>query len=66
MGVAAGNTFGTMANQMFNNFSEINQQSTVTNEDPVEKLTKLKKMLDAGLINQTDFDSKKAEILGNI
>ena len=66
MGVAAGNTLGNMANQMFNNVSEMNQQTAAVNEDPIEKLTKLKKMLDAGLINQTDFDSKKAEILGNI
>lgn len=66
MGVAAGNTLGSMANQMFSNVSEMSQQSTVVSEDPIEKLAKLKKMLDAGLINQTDFDSKKAEILENI
>lgn len=66
MGVAAGNTLGSMANKMFSNVSEMNQQTAAVNEDPIEKLTKLKKMLDAGLINQTDFDSKKAEILGNI
>ena len=66
MGVAAGNTLGSMANKMFSNVSEMNQQTAVVNEDPIEKLAKLKKMLDAGLINQTDFDSKKAEILGSI
>lgn len=32
----------------------------------MEKLAKLKKMLDAGLIEQADFDSKKAEILANM
>ena len=66
MGVAAGNTLGSMANKMFSNVSEKNQQTAVVNEDPIEKLAKLKKMLDAGLINQTDFDSKKTEILGSI
>lgn len=66
MGVAAGNTLGSMANKMFSNVSEMNQQTAVVNEDPIEKLAKLKKMLDAGLITQADFDSKKAEILGGI
>lgn len=66
MGVAAGNTLGSMANKMFSNVSEMNQQTAVVNEDPIEKLAKLKKMLDAGLITQADFDSKKAEILGSI
>ncbi len=32
-------------------------------EDPVEKLTKLKKMLDAGLITQEDYDKAKQKIL---
>ena len=31
-----------------------------------KKITKLKKMLDSGLISQEDFDSKKAEILSAI
>ena len=66
MGVAAGNTLGSMANKMFSNVSEMNQQTAVASEDPIEKLTKLKKMLDAGLITQADFDSKKTEILGSI
>ncbi len=35
-------------------------------EDPVEKLGKLKKLLDAGLIEQAEFDTKKAEILSQL
>lgn len=66
MGAAAGNAFGNMANQMFNNVPGMNQPQMTNNEDPMEKLAKLKKMLDAGLIEQADFDSKKAEILANI
>ena len=34
-----------------------------TSEDPIEVLGKLKKMLDAGLIEQAEYDAKKAEIL---
>jgi membrane protease subunit (stomatin/prohibitin family) len=33
-------------------------------EDPVERLTKLKGMLDAGLITQDDYDAAKNKILG--
>lgn len=35
-------------------------------EDPIEVLGKLKKMLDAGLIEQAEYDAKKAEILGRM
>ncbi len=33
-------------------------------EDPVEKLTQLKSMLDAGLITEADYDAAKAKLLG--
>lgn len=33
-------------------------------EDPYEKLTKLKGLLDAGIITQEDFDASKAKLLG--
>ncbi len=39
------------------------QQPTKTEEDPMEKLAKLKKMLDAGLITQEDYDTAKAKLL---
>ena len=35
-------------------------------EDPVEILGKLKKMLDAGLIEQSEYDAKKLEILSRM
>ena len=35
-------------------------------EDPVAVLGKLKKMLDAGLIDQSEYDAKKAEILSRM
>lgn len=36
------------------------------NEDPVEQLGKLKKMLEAGLIDQGEFDAKKTEIMSRL
>lgn len=44
------------------------QQSTTstssTSEDPYAKLTEMKKLLDAGVISQADFDAVKAKLLG--
>jgi membrane protease subunit (stomatin/prohibitin family) len=37
-----------------------------TEEDPIQILGKLKKMLDAGLIEQSEYDTKKAEILSRM
>ena len=34
-------------------------------DDPMQKLKKLKEMLDAGLITQEEYDTKKANILAN-
>ena len=38
-------------------------QTEEPKEDPMEKLANLKKMLDAGLIEQAEYDSVKSEIL---
>lgn len=38
--------------------------SSPVEDDPMEKLTKLKKMLDEGLITQEDYDKAKEKILG--
>lgn len=35
-------------------------------EDPMEKLTKLKSMLDIGILTQEEFDAKKADILSKM
>ena len=40
------------------------QQATPAAEDPMAKLSKMKQMLDAGLITQTDYDAAKNKILG--
>ena len=68
MGMAAGNMFGGMAQQMFAPMQPM-QQAAATQpaaEDPMETLAKLKKMLDAGLIEQAEYDAKKAEILSRM
>lgn len=70
MGMATANAFGEIANQMFNSNNVPTMQNSVqnnsTNDDPMEKLSKLKKMLDAGLIEQSEYDAKKAEILSSM
>lgn len=42
------------------------QPITTTADDPVQKLQKLKTMLDADLITQAEYDAKKAEILSSM
>ena len=40
--------------------------SAPTKEDPLEQLTKLKKMLDAGLITDDEYNAKKVDILSRM
>ena len=40
--------------------------ATSVADDPLALLTKLKSMLDAGLIREDEFDIKKAEILARM
>jgi len=42
------------------------QPIAVAVEDPMEKLTKLKMMLDNGILTQAEFDTKKADILSKM
>ncbi len=46
-------------------FNQPTNQPAGQQEDPYAKLEKLKKLLDAGVITQEDFDKEKAEVLGN-
>jgi membrane protease subunit (stomatin/prohibitin family) len=64
MGLAAGNVFSGMAQQMFSPSKE----SITSNDenDPVSALKKLKEMLELGLIEPPEYESKKAEILKRI
>ena len=68
MGLSAGNAFGNMANQTFKAVydNQSQKESADQGEDEFEKLSKLKKMLDAGLINQDEYDAKKTEILSKM
>lgn len=62
MGIGTAGTFGAITQQVFAE----NPTAPRGTEDPVETLTKLKKMLDAGLIEQAEYDAKKAEILSRM
>ncbi len=64
MGLGTMGTFGSIAQNIVAD-NGVKASAAVT-EDPFETLTKLKQMLDAGLINQEDFDKKKAEIMGRM
>ena len=81
MGMAAGGAFGSMAEQMFSPMKNSNNNIPNTNEstnrfaikddeekdeDPMVVLTKLKQMLDSGLIEQSEYDKKKSEILARM
>ena len=61
MGIGAAGTFGSITQQVF---TPATAESKV--EDPMEVLGKLKKLLDAGLIEQAEYDAKKAEILSRM
>ena len=41
----------------------VGPQQTSTSVDPVAKLTQLKQLLDSGIIDQSEFDAKKSELL---
>lgn len=64
LGIAAGSTFGSVAKDIFSSTSSKIQDENKDN--PIELLTELKKMLDAGLIEQAEYDEKKREILSRM
>jgi membrane protease subunit (stomatin/prohibitin family) len=68
MGLGAGMQFGNMMAGAMGQGSQGGgrPEASPAKEDPVEKLGKLKKMLDADLISQEDFDLKKKEILASM
>jgi membrane protease subunit (stomatin/prohibitin family) len=82
MGMAAGSIFGNMANQMVSPMNQQTQPVTSQpftqkasetpsasgggNDDPVATLKKLKELLDLGLIEQSEYDAKKAEVMSRM
>jgi len=63
MGMGAGAAFGQM---MAQGMQTPAAQAAPAAEDPVEKLGKLKKMLDNGLISQEEYEIKKKDILSKM
>lgn len=64
-GIGAAGAFDTLARQLVT--SETAQQvSSSPGNSAVETLKELKQMLDEGLIEQTEYDAKKAEILSRM
>ncbi len=67
MGLAGGMAFGNMAKSTFTPAQQsVAEPQQQPEPDPMEKLAKLKKMLEAGLIEQSEYDAKKAEILSKL
>lgn len=72
MGMAAGGAMGSLAQAVFQQPLQQSQPATnssvtsTTSVDPMEKLSKLKQMFDAGLIEQEEYDSVKKEILSKM
>jgi membrane protease subunit (stomatin/prohibitin family) len=82
MGMAAGGIVGNLANQMFapvqrqspaaaHPSGRFTQKSAAmppapSGDDPVAALKKLKELLDLGLIEQAEYDAKKAEIISRM
>lgn len=60
MGVGMNSVGGAMSGLQ----QPVNQPEQKKEEDPMEKLAKMKKMLDEGLITQEDYDKAKDKILG--
>ncbi len=50
----------------FSQQSDVGGGNGSAGEDPMETLGKLKKLLDAGLIEQSEYDAKKTEILSRL
>ncbi len=65
MGFGAASAFGTMAQQTFTQPAAPAAPAAPA-DDPIATLTKLKQMLDAGLIEQSEYDAKKADILSKM
>lgn len=61
MGLSMGGVFGGMTQQV-----QQQAQAAPVNGGAMEKLKQLKELLDMGLISQSDFETKKAEILKTI
>lgn len=62
----AGQQPNPMQQQMQMQQQQMQQQATAPQADPMEVLTKMKQMLDAGLITQQQYDAKVAEVMSRM
>lgn len=66
LGVGLGIGGGIAAGQQLSQQLQLKTSPPHNTEDPLAKLTRLKTLLDSGLISQEDFQTKKAEILAGL
>jgi membrane protease subunit (stomatin/prohibitin family) len=66
VGLGAGMGLGQMMSQAMQGGMQQGAGAAAAQQDPVQKLKQLKDMLDAGLITQTEYDEKKADILSKM
>ena len=62
----AGQQPNPMQQQMQMQQQQMQQQAAAPQADPMEVLTKMKQMLDAGLITQQQYDAKVAEVMSRM
>ena len=65
MGMNAGQQMGQAVSQTTNINENNNQQNNQSSDDITSKLTKLKTLLDSGLITKEDYESKKSSLLNS-
>ena len=65
MGMNAGQQMGQAVSQSTNINENNNQQNNQSSDDITSKLTKLKTLLDSGLITKEDYESKKSSLLNS-
>jgi membrane protease subunit (stomatin/prohibitin family) len=66
VGMGVGLNLGALMGQTISQSTQGQAAAPAQREDPLQTLKKLKDMLDAGLITQAEFDTKKTEILGRM
>ncbi len=66
MSIAAGGMFAGLAKNTADKLGAGTPSPREDEKDPIDTLAKLKKMLDAGLIEKSEYEAKKAEILSRM
>jgi membrane protease subunit (stomatin/prohibitin family) len=66
VGMGVGLNLGALMGQTISQSTQGQAAAPAQRDDPLQTLKKLKDMLDAGLITQAEFDTKKTEILARM